>query len=827
MQQATHPIVKDLVLVGGGHSHAIALRMFGMKPLPGLRITLITDVSHTPYSGMLPGHVASDYDFDECHIDLRRLAHFAQAQIYIDRAIGLDLKNNKVLCANHPPVAFDFLSLDIGSTPAKVGVQGAADYAIPAKPVSLFLKRWNQLVEAFATNPQQPMRLGIVGGGAGGVELAMTMQRHLDQIFNTAGLSSVDHLQEVPFQIHLFQRGAELMPNHNRWVRRHLYNLLVSRGIQVHLKEAVSEVLPDKIRCESGLTVECDYTFWVTHASAPQWIEESGLKTDSNGFILVGDTLRSLSHPHVFAAGDIATMVNHPRPKAGVFAVRQGKPLFENLRRVLLNKPLKDYKPQQLFLGLIGTGDGQAIASWGPFAWQSPLLWRWKDYIDRKFMKRFRDLPPMGARARFQTSPLDSDPPKSPFVIPLPSPFLRGKPEDAAPLISRGTLIQFSPLVKGGWGGSPGLKTDPKNLRLRNREEKQIPTPMRCAGCGSKVGSSTLERVLQRLQLHPETWTERDDVLIGLGTPDDAAVVQVPAGQVMVQTIDYFRSLMSDPYIFAQISTNHCLSDLFAMGATPQSVLAVVSVPYANEDKVEETLYQLLSGAMHILYQAQAQLIGGHTTEGAELAFGLACNGLAAPDKLLRKGGMKPGQVLILTKELGTGTLFAADMRLEAKGRWIDNAVHSMLLSNQEAAKVLLEHGATACTDVTGFGLLGHLMEMVNASGVGIELDLEAIPVLDGALETLEKGITSSLQPQNLRASSYISNVSEVSASLKYPLLFDPQTSGGLLASIPSEQGNLCLAALQARGYAHSQIIGYVVPAVEDVKPVAIAAHRV
>jgi selenide,water dikinase len=380
MQQITHPVVKDLVLIGGGHTHAIALRLLGMKPLPGLRITLITDTSHTPYSGMLPGHVAGYYDFDECHIDLRHLAQFAQAQLYIDRAVGLDLKNNKVLCANHPPVAFDVLSIDIGSTPAKVDVPGAAQYAIPAKPVPLFLQHWNQLIEDFANNPQQPIHLGIVGGGAGGVELALTMQGRLHQI-----LQAKEHLEGVSRfckntvsggagergsggageyldinsphpslnmhhpQIHLFQRGAELMPNHNPWVRRHLYHLLMNRGVQVHLDETVSEVLPDKIHCESGLQVECDYTFWVTNASAPEWIEESGLKTDSDGFILVGDTLQSLSHPHIFAAGDIATMVNHPRPKAGVFAVRQGKPLFENLTAFLLEKPLKPYKPQQQF----------------------------------------------------------------------------------------------------------------------------------------------------------------------------------------------------------------------------------------------------------------------------------------------------------------------------------------------------------------------------------------------------------------------------------------------------------------------------------------------
>lgn len=750
MQQATDPIVKDLVLVGGGHTHAIALRMFGMKPLPGIRLTLITDTSHTPYSGMLPGHVAGFYDFDDCHIDLRRLAQFAQAQLYLDRAVGLDLENKKVICANHPPVAYDVLSIDIGSTPAAVDVPGAAEYAIPAKPVPQFLSKWNQLVEEFAKNPQKPIRLSIVGGGAGGVELAMTMQRRLLQI-----LQQVQLPQEI-LEIHLFHRGAELMPGHNRWVRRHLQSLLINRGIQVHLEETVCEVLPDKIRCDSGLTVECDYTFWVTQASAPRWIEESGLKTDLEGFVLVKETLQSLSHPGIFAAGDIATMVAHPRPKAGVFAVRQGKPLFENLRRTLLEKPLQAYKPQKLYLGLIGTGDGKAIASWGRFGWQSPLLWRWKDHIDRKFMNRFSDLPQMSV--------------------------------------------------------------------VRSKEQPTTNPKMRCAGCGSKVGSTILERVLQRLQLQTQSWVERDDILVGLSTPDDAAVVQVPAGQVMVQTIDYFRSLISDPYIFGKISTNHCLSDIFAMGATPQSALAIVTVPYAREEKVEETLYQLLSGAMSVLFQAQASLIGGHTTEGAELAFGLSCNGLAAPDKLLRKRGMKPGQVLILTKALGTGTLFAADMRYQAKGRWIDEAVHSMLLSNQEAARTFVEYGATACTDITGFGLLGHLLEMVKASRVAVELDLEAIPVLEGALETLQLGITSSLQPQNLRASNYISNLSEVSASHKYPLLFDPQTAGGLLAAISSEQADSCLAALKALGYSHSRIVGRVIPAVEEVQPITIAS---
>ena len=148
-----------------------------------------------------------------------------------------------------------------------------------------------------------------------------------------------------------------------------------------------------EIKCESGLTIDCQKIFWVTQASAPQWLKTTGLGTDDQGFILVEDTLQSQAHSQVFATGDIATMVNHPRPKAGVFAVRQGKPLFENLQRILLGKSLKPYKPQQQYLSLIGTGDGLAIATKGIFTLPpSKLLWHWKDWIDRRFMEQFSNL---------------------------------------------------------------------------------------------------------------------------------------------------------------------------------------------------------------------------------------------------------------------------------------------------------------------------------------------------------------------------------------------------------------------------------------------------
>ena len=768
MEQAPHPITTDLVLVGGGHSHAIALKMFAMNPLPGIRLTLITDTSHTPYSGMLPGHVAGFYSYDEAHIDLRRLAVFAKAQLYLDQAIGLELNDQKVICANHPPVAFDYLSIDIGSTPGTIGTPGAAQHAIPAKPVPLILAAWEQIATQVKQNPEGSLTLGIVGGGAGGVELALNMQAKLHRILTYAGQPTEN------LQIHLFHQGKQLLSQHNSWVRRHLEKILLQRGIGLHLGEKVSEISDDfdqsqslRVICDSGLKVECHHVFWVTQASVPNWIKASGLTTDERGFILVADTLQSISHPYVFATGDIATMQNYQRPKAGVFAVRQGKPLFKNLQRIVLGQKLIPYHPQSRYLSLIGTGDKQAIGSWSFLGWHSPLLWQWKDQIDRKFMDKFDDLPSM-----------EAEEPRS--------------KEDKETQRQEGNL-PVSPF--------PSPTSKPK---------------MHCAGCGSKVGSTTLEKVIQRLPIMGGT-----DIIIGLGDPDDAAVVQVPAGQLMVQTLDYFRSLIDDPYIFGQIATNHCLSDIFAMGATPQSALAVVTIPYGTEEKIEETLYQLMSGASKILQDCQSPLIGGHTTEGAELAFGLSCNGLVHPDQLLRKSGMKLGQVLILTKAIGTGTLFAADMRYQAKGRWIEQALESMLLSNQTAAQVLLEYGATACTDITGFGLFGHLLEMVKASKVGVELDLDAIPILPGAIETLQAGITSSLHPQNLRLSIYINNSAQVSDLVKYQLLFDPQTSGGLLAAIPAEKADECIKKLKHFGHEQSCLIGQVTPASEAM-PITI-----
>jgi selenide,water dikinase len=416
--------------------------------------------------------------------------------------------------------------------------------------------------------------------------------------------------------------------------------------------------------------------------------------------------------------------------------------------------------PQKKWLALISTGDPYAIASRGGWSVAGHWVWRWKDWIDRRFMDRYNELP--------------------------------------APVLAEQLAL-------------------PHGLVEENVRQEVSALGMRCGGCGAKVGATVLQRALARL--HP---MERADVLMGLTHPDDAAVVAVPSDKVLVHTVDFFRAIVDDPYVFGKIAANHSLGDIFAMGAEAQSALAIATVPYGVDSKVEDLLAQMLVGAEEVLHEAGAVLVGGHSSEGAELALGFAINGLVNPQHCWRKSGMRPGDRLLVTKALGTGTLFAADVRQRAKGRWITAAIATMLQSNRSGAQCLHDYQATACTDVTGFGLLGHLVEMTTASGVDVTLDMRQIPWLEGAPETASAGLLSSLQPQNVRVRRAIRNLDTVTASPLYPLLFDPQTAGGLLASVPPAHAEACLAALHTHGYERAAIIGTVQPQTHPEEPITI-----
>jgi len=293
-----------------------------------------------------------------------------------------------------------------------------------------------------------------------------------------------------------------------------------------------------------------------------------------------------------------------------------------------------------------------------------------------------------------------------------------------------------------------------------------------------------------------------------------------------VHSVDFFRAFIDDPYIFGKVAANHALGDIFAMGGEAQSATAVATVPPGLEAKVEDLLFQMMTGAIEVLNAAGCALVGGHTGEGRELALGFAINGLIDESMatVMRKGGMQAGDCLLLTKPIGTGTLFAAHAKLAAKGRWIDAALQSMVLSNQRGAQILREFKATACTDLTGFGLLGHLVEMTRPSNVDAELQLSKLPLLDGALETVAAGIVSSLQPANVRLRRALRNQAEFVTDPRYPLLFDPQTAGGLLASVPAVNVDDCVAALRAAGYVHTAVIGRILAQGDALEPISLVA---
>lgn len=369
-------MTRRLLLIGGGHSHVEVIRRWGLQPEPGVTVTLVSPDRHTPYSGMLPGHIAGHYQYEDCHIDLDALcAHSGVARIAATTG-RIDLAGRIAGCDHAPDQPFDILSIDAGSTPVLAPIPGAARHGTPVKPVARFLQHWALLRDS-ARKSAAGLHVVIVGAGAGGVELALAMQYRI-------------HSDRARAHFTLVSDGPTILASHPRGVQRRFAAILRERGIAVRLHSPVVQAEAGVLLLAGGKQLRADHAIWITGAAAPAWPRNCGLQTDNAGFIAVDAHLQSLSHPGVFAAGDIASMAGTPRPKSGVYAVRQGPPLHENLRRALRGEPLVEYRPQPRALALISAGDRYAVASYGPLAFGGRWVWRWKDRIDRTFMQRYR-----------------------------------------------------------------------------------------------------------------------------------------------------------------------------------------------------------------------------------------------------------------------------------------------------------------------------------------------------------------------------------------------------------------------------------------------------
>jgi selenide,water dikinase len=372
--------MKRLVLCGGGHTHVEVLRRFGRNPVPGVELVLVSPNRFTPYSGMLPGLIAGHYRFDEVHLDLERITHFAGAEFLQTLVTGFDPDRRVVTLADGAMLETDVASLDVGSRPPTDGVPGAEEHAIGVKPVERFLRvcdQWGERARAGTL-----ARLIVVGGGAAGVETLLSMQYKCGRETGRADALQCALVTDVD----------QVLPDHDARAQAIFRRILARRGVELHLSSRVVGVEAGAVHAANGLVVPADAIVWATGAAPLPLLRASGLALDATGFIAVNDRLQSISHGHVFAAGDCATIVGHPRPKSGVFAVREGPPLAANLRATLEGRPLVRYLPQRRALALISTGNRYAVAARGGLAVGGAWVWWWKDWIDRRFVRRYATL---------------------------------------------------------------------------------------------------------------------------------------------------------------------------------------------------------------------------------------------------------------------------------------------------------------------------------------------------------------------------------------------------------------------------------------------------
>ncbi len=706
------PVDTDILLLGAGHAHVEVLRRFAMRPEPGVRLTLIGREPETPYSGMLPGVIRGDYQPREAHIDLAPSPPRPAPGSSWARPSRSRLEARTVTVPGRPDIPFDLLSINVGGEP------GAARTA--ASPSSRSAASWSSFARwrprcAITTASWWP---AAGRPGSNWRWRSATVSRRRYRIALVSG--TPEPLIEAPES-----------------ARRVAVTALVDAKVEI-VARRIGRRVPEQSRgaCRTAASWTrrhaCGRRGWKRRVS---WHCRAWPATLS-GCVQVDTTLRSVSDPAVFAAGDCASIIGSPRPKAGVWAVRAGEQLAGNLRLAARHRPLKRWRPQREALVILGLGHGRAVAWRNGLSVSGTLVWRLKDWIDRRWMRMYTEM-------RMTPDPAD---------------------------------------------------------------------PMRCGGCGAKVGAEVLAGALADLKPGANP-----DLLVGLEAPDDAAVLRVPEGKLLVQSADHFRAFLDDPFVFGQVAAAHAVSDLHAMGARPWTALAIAAVPYGPGEKMRTDLSAMLLGATDVLRRDGCALVGGHSGEADEAALGFAVCGLAEPETLTRKSGLRVGDALIVTKPIGTGIVLAGHMRGLTRAAWLSAAIRSMCATNAQAAGILRAHGVTACTDVTGFGLAGHLAEMARASGVAATIWRDAVPVLPGALELAARGVESTLAPDNARA------VPNLSTEPRERVLIDPQTSGGLLGGVPDGRAATCLRALRAAGMT-AAIIGVVEAAAPDAPMIRIAS---
>ena len=366
-----------LLLAGAGHAHMSVLRAFRQAPPPDTQIVLLTPYPRQVYSGMLPGWIAGHYTLDDCVIPLAPLLRGSPITVVSAHQQQLDLTTRTVTTDRGHRIEFDFISLDTGPAPEPDALPGLREHGLSIRPIENFISQWQQtlaVIDASARTGGDAATVTVVGGGAGGLEIA---------------LAAAWRARSGPaMRVQLVSGKAGVLAAFSPRVRRMAHQALKEMEVRLIEDDAV-ELGPDTVLLAEGGELSSNFSIVATGSVAARYPREAGLAVDERGFIEIDEFQLSTSHPFVFAAGDCASVVGHPRPKSGVYAVRAGPPLAENLRRAIAGQPLRRHVPQLRALYLLSTGRRHAIANWGGLSVEGDWVWRWKDHIDRRFMRSF------------------------------------------------------------------------------------------------------------------------------------------------------------------------------------------------------------------------------------------------------------------------------------------------------------------------------------------------------------------------------------------------------------------------------------------------------
>lgn len=699
---------RHVVLLGIGHTNAHVLRMWKMNALPDTDLTCISDNTIASYSGMLPAVLTGQVPPERMEIDLVRLCGASGARLITNPVVDINHETREINFSDRPSVPFDVLSIGIGSTASTDGVAIESDSFVMIKPMQSFLNRLGKAVDhAHKQRDGKELRIVVVGSGIAGVEIAFCIPGFIKSVSDRTA------------QIQLITRSHQILPSVEDKTRELVSQEFANRGVNVCCSSSVTHVDPSSVRLEDGTKIDADLVVWATNASRPPLLKDLGLELDERGFLATDSNLQSRTTKGIFAVGDTGTIISENLPKAGVYAVRQGPVLWENIRRSLDGVPLQKYKPQRSFMKLINLGDGRAVGQWKSFSYIGRAMMRLKERIDGQFMDKF----------------------------------------------------QITDQI----------------------QEAMADEPMQCRGCGCKLGADVLDSAL----------TTQDGVV-----PDDAAEIGGEQGSELLASTDFFSSPVEDAYLTGRIAALHSASDLIATGAMPTEALANVVLPEGSGRAQQRALHDFSVGARQEFEAMGASIVGGHTIIGPRMEVGFTVIGRRLSESLLQKGNLKVGDHLYLTKGIGIGVLLAAAMRSLCPARDYTGVINAMLQPQHVFSKIAVAHQVTAATDITGFGLAGHLTEMLRGSGVSAILNLESVPLLDGAAAMVAKGIESTLTPDNLVFEEAIDASHATRQLATYRLLFDPQTCGGLLLGISDETHHAFVESVVSAGLPKPHAIG-------------------